>query len=451
MSISDAEKTEKAPRVAQPLDLLTANDRPGQYPPSFYADAARPLDPFLPAQGAQRADVCVVGAGFTGLSAALHLKQRGYDVVLLEAQRVGFGASGRNGGQAGMGQRIDQEALEKMLGKEHARRLWDIGAQSVDLVRDLSRDPAVEADFHDGVIHADHRARYVPHSRDYARKLQEEYGYDKIRFLDEDEMHHLVGSPAYHGGTIDLGSGHIDPLQFALGLARMAKAAGVRIHEGSKVTDITEADPAIVRTDGAEITADHVILACNGYLGGLNGRVAARVMPINNFIVATEPMTPDQQETLIRNNHAVADSKFVVNYFRFSDDHRLLFGGAESYGYRFPADIRKLVTKPMLEIYPQLEGVKLTHAWGGTLAITMSRMPHFERLAGNILSFSGYSGHGLAMATLAGQIAAETLAGQAERFDAMASVPTPRFPGGTALRSPLLVLAMLWFSLRDKF
>ncbi|MGB7319775.1 MAG: FAD-binding oxidoreductase, partial [Albidovulum sp.] len=186
------------------------------------------------------------------------------------------------------------------------------------------------------------------------------------------------------------------------------------------------------------------------YLGNLNGRVASRVMPINNFIAATEPMTAQQQESLIRGNHAVADSKFVINYFRFSHDHRLLFGGKESYGYRFPKDIAALVRKPMLGIYPQLKDIKITHAWGGTLGITMNRMPHFERLAGNILSASGYSGHGVAMATLGGKLAAEAIAGQAEKFDLMASVPTPGFPGGVAFRWPLLVLGMVWFSLRDR-
>ncbi|NDR59076.1 NAD(P)/FAD-dependent oxidoreductase [Aliiruegeria sabulilitoris] len=432
------------------MDLLTANDRPGEYPGSYHASIARQLPPFPKAEGALRADVCIIGAGYTGLSAALHLRQRGYDVVVLEAQRVGFGASGRNGGHVTAGQRIEQDDLEAMMGKETAHKLWDIGNQAVDLVRTLSRDPAVETDFHDGIIHADHRARHVAHDHAYARKLQEEYGYDLIRPLDRDEMRHMVGSPAYHGGTLDMGSGHIDPLQFALGLARMAVSAGARIFEASKVKHIEEGAPARVRTESAEVTADHVILACNGYLGGLNAHVAARVMPINNFVATTEPMSPEEQESLIRDNHAVSDSKFVVNYFRFSDDHRLIFGGGESYGYRFPSDIRAKVMKPMLEIYPQLKGAKLSHAWGGTLAITMNRMPHFARLAGNILSFSGYSGHGLALGTLAGQIAAETIAGKAERFDVMASVPTPRFPGGAALRSPLLVLAMLWYSMRDK-
>jgi gamma-glutamylputrescine oxidase len=198
------------------------------------------------------------------------------------------------------------------------------------------------------------------------------------------------------------------------------------------------------------VQADWVVLGCNGYLGRLAPSVAARVMPINNFVAATEPLEPQAQEALIAGNRAVADSRFVVNYFRFSEDHRLLFGGGETYGYRFPRDIAGLVRRRMLQIFPQLSGTRIDFAWGGTLAITRSRMPHFERVADNVLSMSGYSGHGVAMATLAGQIAAETIAGRAERFDLMARVPTPPFPGGAALRQPILAAAMAWYALRDR-
>ena len=193
-----------------------------------------------------------------------------------------------------------------------------------------------------------------------------------------------------------------------------------------------------------------MVLGCNGYLGGLNGKVAARVMPINNFIVATEPLGEDRAQSLIRNNYAVADSKFVVNYFRLSEDNRMLFGGGESYGYAFPKDIAAKARGPMTQIYAQLKDVRIDYAWGGTLGITMNRMPHFARLGANVLSCSGYSGHGVAMATLGGKLAADAIAGQAEKFDTLADVPTHRFPGGATLRTPLLALAMVWYSLRDK-
>lgn len=432
------------------MDILFANDRAGEYPPSWYAATATPPGPFPAAEGDMTADVCVVGGGFTGLSAALHLRERGYDVVLIDAHRVGWGASGRNGGQVGTGQRLDQEDLEKLVGNTRAHALWDLAQEAVATTRALAAEHAPEAGFAPGIVHACHRARLVPHSHAYAEKMARDYGYDLIRPLGMEEMRHMVGSPAYVGGDLDMGGGHLHPLRYAFGLARAAAAKGVRIHENSKATGLSFGAPATVTTAKAKIRAAHVLLACNGYLGHLNGRTAARVMPINNFIVATAPMSPAAQEEIVRNNHAVADSKFVINYFRFSEDHRLLFGGGESYGYRFPADIAALVRKPMLEIFPQLKDTKITQAWGGTLGITMNRMPHFERLAGNVLTASGYSGHGVAMATLGGKLAAEAIAGQAERFDLMAGVPSPAFPGGVALRWPLLVLAMVWFSLRDR-
>jgi gamma-glutamylputrescine oxidase len=432
------------------VDILTANDQIGQYPNSWYAATAPELAGWDAAKGNMTCDVCIVGAGFTGLSAAVHLADRGYDVILLDAHRVGFGASGRNGGQVGTGQRVDQRVLERMVGVEHARALWELALDGVQLVRDLIDQNSMDCGFAEGIIHADHRARLVPESRASAEHLRDVYGYEKIRALERDEMRQLVGTDAYFGGTLDTGGGHIHPLRLAFGLARLAAKRGVRIFERSKVVEVVKTTPAIVRTEYSEIRAAHVVLACNGYLGGLNAQVARRVMPINNFIVATEPLGDTAAKALIRNNHAVADSKFVINYFRLSNDNRLLFGGGESYGYRFPRDISAVVRKPMLEIFPHLKDTKSDYSWGGTLAITMNRMPHFARIRGNILSASGYSGHGVALATLGGKIAAEAIAGQAERFDLMASVPTPNFPGGVALRWPLLVLAMVWFSLRDR-
>ena len=390
------------------MDLLTANDKQGEYPQSYYAAHAKHLSEFPKLNNDIQVDVCVVGGGFTGLSTALHLAKSGYSVALIEAQRIGFGASGRNGGQVSGGQRMDQDGLESMLGDEHARALWEISQQSVDLVRELSADMD-DCGVVDGIIHAAHRERYVGEEHAYTDHLRDKYGYDKIRNLSRAETRDLVNSPAYHGGTLDMGAGHIDPLRYALGLARKCVDFGVAIYEQSKVLDVQSDDPAVVKTDGGTVNAKFVVLACNGYLGRLNSRVAARVMPINNFIIATEPMSADAQEALIKNSHAVADSKFVVNYFRFSDDRRLLFGGSESYGYKFPRDIAAAVRKPMLQIYPQLADTRIDYAWGGTLGITMNRMPHFERMSGNILSASGYSGHGVAMATMGGKMAADAI------------------------------------------
>ena len=432
------------------MNLLHANDRAGEYPPSWYAATAVVM-PDLPAlQGEVRADVCVVGAGYTGLSAALHLAKAGLRVVVLEAQRVGFGASGRNGGQVGSGQRLHQDELERAAGHDAAHALWDMAEEAKALVADLIEAHAMEGvDPRPGVVTACYGKGEVEATHAYAEKLARDYGYDQWEALDWEGMRDLIGSRAFQGGGIDWGAGHIHPLNFSLGLAKAAMIAGVVIHEASEATRIDHGGKPVVQTAQGRVVCDHVILACNGYLSGLAPEVEARVMPINNFIIATEPLG-DRAADMLSQPVAVADTKFVVNYWRLSGDGRLLFGGGETYGYRFPKDIAGLVRKPMLAIYPQLKGVRIDHAWGGTLAITMTRMPCFRRVAGNVMAASACSGHGVALSTLAGKLMAQAVQGQAEGFDLMASLPQPRFPGGVAGRWPLLVLAMTWYGLRDR-
>lgn len=431
------------------MNLLHANDRVGEYPQSWYAATANEFAPLPALDGDRRADVCVIGAGYTGLSAALHLAEAGLSVVVLEAHRVGFGASGRNGGQLGSGQRKDQTELEAMLGRDDAAKMWHLGEDAKALVKSLIARHGIDCDLKPGVAWAGSRPGDVHGIHDYAAHLARTYDYTDIETLDADAFHDLCPSPDYCGGMLDMGAGHLHPLNYALGLARAAQAAGAEILERSEVVSLDEGQPATVRTSGGTVTADHVVLACNGYLGGLHPKVAARVMPINNFIAATEPLGADADKVLSR-DVAIADSRFVINYFRLSADKRLLFGGGETYGYRFPTDIAALVRKPMTVIYPHLKDVRIDYAWGGTLAITVKRMPHLARVAPNILSASGYSGHGVGTATHAGQLCALAIAGQADGFDTFARLPAPAFPGGAATRAPLLVLAMTWFALRDR-
>ncbi|MCQ0093633.1 FAD-binding oxidoreductase [Roseovarius sp. M141] len=431
------------------MNLLHSNDRAGQYPTSWYAATANALPEFAPLTGEVRADVVVIGAGYTGLSAALHLAEAGMDVALIEAQRIGFGASGRNGGQLGSGQRMEQTGLERLVGGADAVKLWELAEDAKTLVKSLIERHEIDCYLAPGVAHACFSAKEAAHEHTYADHLADRYGYDQIQKLDTEQMHALCPSPAYHGGVLDMGAAHLHPLRYALGLARAAKRAGVRIYERSEVTAIDEGARAVIHTKDGRISADHVILACNGYLGELNGKVASRVMPINNFIAATKPLG-DEVARVLTQDVAVADTKFVVNYFRLSHDKRLLFGGGESYGYRFPSDIAALVRKPMAQIFPHLRDVQIDYAWGGTLAITIQRMPYVARLAPNILSASGYSGHGVGTATHAGQLMAMAVRGQADGFDTMARVPCTPFPGGSALRTPLLMLAMTWYSLRDR-
>ncbi|MEM9549772.1 MAG: FAD-binding oxidoreductase [Pseudomonadota bacterium] len=431
------------------MNLLHTNDQAGRYPASWYAATAPALEPFAPLSGEVRADVCVVGAGYTGLSAALHLAEAGHRVVVLEAQRVGFGASGRNGGQLVSGQRVDQQELEHLVGRADADALWALGEEAKALVHRLVDQHGIACDLKPGVAWTGFSHRETDDLHDYAAFLWDRYGYDQVQVLDADAFHDLCPSPAYRGGILDMGAGHLHPLKLALGLADAAQRAGAVIHEGAQVLGIAHGQPARVHTDGGTVVADHVVLACNGYLGGLDRAVAARVMPINNFIAATEPLGADAARVL-RRDVAVSDSKFVVNYFRLSADGRLLFGGGESYGYRFPSDIASVVRRPMTKIFPHLRDIRIDYAWGGTLAITMKRLPHLARVAPNVLSASGYSGHGVGTATHAGQLMARAIQGEAEGFDTMARMPTPAFPGGPRLRTPLLVLAMTWYALRDR-
>lgn len=435
------------------MNLLHANDRRGAYPESWYAATTPQLPPFPMLKGAVRADVVVVGGGYTGLSAALHLAEGGFDVVLLEAHRVGWGASGRNGGQLGSGQRQDQWKLEKMVGTSAALRLWQLGEEAKQVTRGLIARHGIDCDLRPGIAWAGFTAREAADLARYGDHLDRAYGYRQVTALGPAAFQAICPSPAYHGGLLDHGAGHLNPLAFALGLARAASAAGVRIFETSEVQRIDRGAqataPLRVATDAGQVTADHLILGANGYLGGLDRKVAARVMPINNFIIATEPLG-DRVSEVLTQDIAVCDSKFVINYFRLSPDRRLLFGGGETYGYRFPSDIAALVRKPMAQIFPALRDIRIDHAWGGTLAITPRRLPYFARLAPNVLTASGYSGHGVGTATHAGLLMAQAVAGQAEKFDVMAALPVPPFPGGAALRAPVLALAMGWFALRDR-
>ncbi|MFC6637616.1 FAD-dependent oxidoreductase [Sulfitobacter sp. JBTF-M27] len=431
------------------MNLLFANDRRGAYPDSWYAATATPLDRFAPLKGATKADVCIIGGGYTGLSSALHLAQAGRDLVVLEAQRVGFGASGRNGGQLGTGQRVDQMALQKMVGADHARQLWELGLEAVALCKDLINEHQIDCHLKPGVAWTASDTADLSHLHEYADFLGDRYGYDQIEKLDHSALQSVCPSPDYKGGILDMGAAHLHPLNFALGLARAADAAGARIFEGSAVHHIEGGKQIRVQTDAGHVIADHVILACNGYLGGLNRKVAARVMPINNFIAATEPLGESVKDVLPR-DVAVADSRFVVNYFRLSHDGRLLFGGGESYGYKFPSDIAAKVRKPMSVVFPHLKDVRIDYAWGGTLAITMKRLPYVARVAPNILSASGYSGHGVGTATHAGMLMARAIQGDGDGFDTMAAIPNMPFPGGPAMRNPLLVLAMSWYAMRDR-
>lgn len=417
---------------------------------SYYAASANvaPVHPTL--EGTVEADVCVIGAGYTGLSSALHLAERGYKVVVLEAERVGWGASGRNGGHVGVGQRKGQEDLEKMLGFETAKQLWDMGVEAVQLVESLIEKHNIRCDLKRGIMHLAAKRSHNSDLEQEVEMLRERYGYDQMRYVGEQEARSLVGSERYFGAQVDSGSLHLHPLNYALGLADAAAAAGVQFFEHSRVTSYRGGNPCVVETAKGQVRAGNVVLACNGYLGNLEPRMAGKIMPINNFVLATEPLSDSLAEELIANDHALQDTLFVIDYWKLSGDNRLIFGGGENYTSRFPQDIRSFVRRYMLRVYPQLADTRIDYGWGGTLAITLNRMPHLGRLEPNIYYSQGYSGHGVPTATFAGKLIAEVVAGTEERFDILAQIPTPSFPGGTLLRWPGLVAGMLYYSLKDK-
>lgn len=417
---------------------------------SWYAATARRIVDYPRLAGAQRADVVVIGAGYTGLSTALHLAERGYTVTVLEAERAGWGASGRNGGHVGTGQRADQQTLEKLVGKQRARALWDMSRESVELVSQLVEDWHIDCELKKGNLELAHTAAASRELREDVDHMQAVYDFDAIRYLEQDEISALTSARGYFGGSINTAARHLHPLNYCLGLAAAAAESGATIYENSRVSHYEERETLRVHCDSGHVDCEFLVLACNGYLGKLEKRVAGQIMPINNYLIATEPLDEAVARRVSRDDSSLNDTRFVINYWKLSADRRLLFGGGESYSSRFPRDIKNFVRPHMLKIYPELADTRIDFGWGGTLAITMNRMPAIGRLSPRIYHAHGYSGHGVPIATLAGRLIAEAIGGQAERFDVMAEVPTPRFPGGTLLRWPGLVLGMLYYSLRDR-
>lgn len=420
------------------------------YPDSYYAATAIGVHDHPTLCGNQRADVCVIGGGFTGLSAALNLAEQGFSVILLEAQRIGFGASGRCGGLIGSGQRRDVLEMEEQFGFDLSRQFWDFAEEAKAEIRKRVAMHDIACDLQRGQLVGLHKKSYTDWAKELAGALRDRYDYPHASVLTRDETHSLVSTHAFQGGFLDTEAAHLHPLNLALGLARAAREAGVQIFEYSRVTSYTDSDPALIRTVDGTVDAEFIVLACNGYLEKLDRRLAARMMPINNFMIATEPLGKDRARSLIGQRIGIHDSRFVVDYFRLSDDHRLLFGGGENYRRSYPRDVKSFVRKYMLRLFPQLADVSIDYAWGGVVAVTVNRLPHVGRLAPNLYFAQGYSGHGISTANFAGKVIAEAIGGIASRFDVFGRLPIHKFPGGTLLRYPGMVLGMLYYSMKDR-
>jgi len=420
-------------------------------PNSWYRDSiAVDLGACPPLEGEVRADVCVVGGGITGCSAALELAERGYSVVLLEAGVIGYGASGRSGGQILPGLGTDMATVEKALGRERARDIWQLSREAVRLTAERVERHAIPCDLQWGYLHAAVKPRHVRELAEHRERMARDYDYHDLEMLEGDALRERVVTDAYPAALHESAAGHLHPLNYTLGLARAARDAGVVIHEQSAAVAIERGQPASVRTAAGRVTADFVVLGTNAYQAGLVPEMGGRVMRAANYMIATAPLSEDQAAQVLPHNDALSDANFVLDYYRLSGDRRLIYGGEVSYDGREPKGIQARMDAKIARLFPVLEGISIDYRWGGDVAITLNRAPDFGRLGGNIYYAQGYSGHGMALAGLAGRLMAEAIAGQAERFDAFAAMPHRRFPGGALLRTPLLVLATTFYKLRDR-
>jgi gamma-glutamylputrescine oxidase len=422
------------------------------YPQSWYAASAE-LQPERPALTAdRRCDVCIVGAGYTGLSAAIELRAKGFEVLVVEANRVGWGASGRNGGQVVRAFTKGQAQIEGWVGREDADKLWELGNEAVDILKNRVAEHKIDCDLNWGYLHVAEKESHLRDCREVSEEWQER-GVEGLELLDREGIAERVRSPLYIGGLSDPGSGHLHPLKYALGLARAAEAAGAVIAENTKVETLEgykQNGPVKLKLEsGATITASHVLLAGNAYLKDVAQEIEPYTMPVGTHIIATEKLGEEVVSSLIPGNEALCDLYFVINYYRRSSDHRMLFGGRVSYsGYELP-DVTRQVAKKMTRIFPQLQGTQIEYSWGGFIGITIKRLPHLGRIGPNTFFAHGFSGHGVALTGLTARLMAEAIAGTAGRFDVMARIPHQPFPGGRLLRTPVLVLAMTWLRLRD--
>ena len=423
-------------RMSRPSDSL-----------SYYRVSANAHPDHPRLEGEHSADVCVIGAGFTGMSAALELAERGFDVAVVEAETVGWGASGRNGGQICTGFSTGLNKLEAQVGKEDARKCWDLAEEAKTLMRQRIERYNIDCDVKWGYIHVAPKRGDVG----YLEEMQTEYealDYGDTELLSKQELEYRLGSSLYQGGLRDAGAGHLHPLNYCLGLADAAISHGARVFEHSKVTHVeTGANPE-VRTEHGVIRAKFVVVAGNAYLGRLIPKLYSKVMPVGSFILATEPLGENRARSLIRNDDAICDTNFVVDYFRLSGDQRLLFGGRCSYSTIEPKDLAGFMRPRMLKVFPQLDDVSLDYCWGGYIGITMNRIPDMGRLTDTVYYAHGFSGQGVLLTGMYGKLIAEAIAGQAGRFDLLSRFKHTSFPGGP-IRTPMLVLAMLYHRMLD--
>lgn len=417
---------------------------------SYYAATAQRGEAHPPLVGDVSCDVAVVGGGLAGLSAALDLAARGRDVRLLEMREIGWGASGRNGGQAIHGLACDQSTIEAQLGLDEARRVWAMSIEALDLLRERIARHRIDCDWRDGYLGLATTPKKGAALAEWADRMASVYGYPLTRVAPSD-IGGWIASPRYHSGVHDPRSGHLHPLKYTLGIARAAAAAGARLHERTPVLSLSRGERPVLRTPAGSVKARQVLLAGNVYLQGIVPQLEPRIMPVGTYIACSERLPDAVADALIPSRSAVCDTNFVLDYFRTTNDQRMLYGGRVSYSGATPANLSDSMRQRMVHTFPQLAGAKVEYAWGGFVDISMNRAPDFGRVDGapNLYYLQGFSGHGLALTGLAGRLVAEAVDGDASRFDVFARLQHRPFPGGALLRMPALVLGMAWYRLRD--
>jgi len=420
---------------------------------SYYAASARASTPWPALDGDLTADVCVIGGGFTGVNTAIELAQRGLSVVLIEARRIGWGASGRNGGQLIRGIGHEVEGFARYVGNDGVRYLQRAGIDSVDLVRQRITDNHIECDLRWGFCELANTPTQFAAFKDEQLGLGD-LGYKhETRLVGPEQIRQqVVNADGYAGGLIDMGSGHLHPLDLVQGEARLAASLGVRIFEQSPVLQIIHGETVEVRCASGSVRAGSLVLGCNAHLDELEQQLSGKVLPAGSYIIATEPLSEERAAQLIPHNLALCDQKVGLDYYRLSVDRRLLFGGACHYSGRDPADIAAYMRPKMLKVFPQLADVRIDYQWGGKIGITANRFPQVGRLKQqpNVFYAQGYSGHGLNVTHWCAKLLGEAIhAGHSQGMDVFSAVPHMTFPGGPALRSPLLALGMLWYRLRE--
>lgn len=415
--------------------------------PSYYAASANPAPDRPTLQGSVNADVCVIGAGYTGLSAALHLAEAGFKVVVLEANKVGWGASGRNGGQIVHSYSRDVDVIEAKYGLDTARALGSMIFEGADILRSRVKQYGIQCDLKDGGVYAaisPKKAEQLQHHRE----LWQRWGHPGLQYVEGAAAKAIVNSDRYSAVLVDPTGGHFHPLNLALGEAAAVESRGGVIYESSQVTRIERLASPVVHTEQGQVTAKYVIVAGNAYLGNLVPELAAKSMPCGTQVIATEPLGALADE-LIPSDYCVEDNNFLLDYFRLSADKRLIYGGGVIYGARDPAHVERIVRPKLLKTFPQLKNVKIDYGWTGNFLLTLSRLPQFGRLNHTIYYSQGCSGHGITMTHLAGRLLSEAIQGQANRFDAFAKLPHLPFPGGRLFRVPATALGAWYYQLRD--